>query len=64
MIAVDEAAWKRLADRMSYIEGDITNLNCMKPSALRLLPQKEEHGTEGNVIFPSRGRGPLLRRGG
>jgi glucose-6-phosphate 1-dehydrogenase len=47
----DEVAWKRLAGKMSYVQGDIT-----KPEVYRVLrdllaEDENTTGTQGNVIF-------------
>ena len=48
---VDEAAWKRLAERMSYIQGDLTKPALYDTLRSALDEAEKKHGTEGNAIF-------------
>ena len=48
---IDEAAWKRLAEKMSYIQGDLTKPELYKRIRASWTRQKRSHGTQGNVIF-------------
>jgi glucose-6-phosphate 1-dehydrogenase len=48
---IDEGAWKRLTDNMSYIQGDLTKPELYKQIASMLEKTEKEHGTRGNVIF-------------
>ncbi len=48
---IDAAAWKTLSDKMSFVQGDLTDpaTHAELKSALDLA--EETHGTAGNVIF-------------
>jgi glucose-6-phosphate 1-dehydrogenase len=48
---IDEAAWKRLAETMSYIQGDINNLGVYRDLRRHLEDVAQKHHTAGNVIF-------------
>jgi glucose-6-phosphate 1-dehydrogenase len=48
---IDEAAWKRLADSMSYIQGDITKPEVYEKLRRALDEAGKAHGTQGNAIF-------------
>ncbi|QEX16218.1 glucose-6-phosphate 1-dehydrogenase [Hypericibacter terrae] len=48
---VDEAAWKRLASRMSYVQGDLTKPELYEKLRDMLAETGKAHGTEGNAIF-------------
>ncbi len=48
---IDEAAWKRLAEKMSYIQGDLTKPELYETLRGALDDAEKAHGTEGNVIF-------------
>ncbi|MGH7042954.1 MAG: glucose-6-phosphate dehydrogenase [Acetobacteraceae bacterium] len=48
---IDEAAWKRLADKMSYIQGDLTQPAVYGKIATALEAAEKTHGTMGNAIF-------------
>ncbi|TAL77987.1 MAG: glucose-6-phosphate dehydrogenase [Beijerinckiaceae bacterium] len=48
---IDEAAWKRLVARMSYIQGDITKPELYEKIRGALSEAEESHGTRGNAIF-------------
>jgi glucose-6-phosphate 1-dehydrogenase len=48
---IDEAAWKRLADRMSYVQGDLTKPETYQKIRGALDEAEKAHGTQGNVIF-------------
>jgi glucose-6-phosphate 1-dehydrogenase len=48
---IDEDAWKRLADKMTYIDGDITKPEVYERLRGLLDKAEKDHGTEGNVIF-------------
>jgi glucose-6-phosphate 1-dehydrogenase len=48
---IDEAAWKRLADKLSYIQGDLTKPGLYSKITGSLEAVEKTHGTEGNVIF-------------
>ena len=47
----DEAAWARLVDRMSYVQGDITEPELYGTLAEILAEAARSKGTQGNVIF-------------
>lgn len=49
--AFDEAAWKRLAGKMSYVEGDITKPELYRTLHSVLDEAERSRGTQGNVIF-------------
>ncbi|MGB6352295.1 MAG: glucose-6-phosphate dehydrogenase [Pseudolabrys sp.] len=48
---VDEAAWKRLAERISYVQGDFTKPELYEKISVALAEAEKTHGTQGNVIF-------------
>ncbi len=48
---IDEKVWKTLAEKMSYIDGDITKPEVYKQLHGLLDKAKNDHGTKGNVIF-------------
>jgi glucose-6-phosphate 1-dehydrogenase len=48
---IDEAAWKRLADKMSYVSGDLTKPEVYEKLRGVLDQAGKAHGTEGNAIF-------------
>src|SRR3984893_4698143 len=48
---LDEAAWKRLADRMTYIPGDFTKPEIYGKIRDALAEAEKAHGTAGNAIF-------------
>ncbi len=48
---IDEAAWKRLAEKMSYVRGDLTDPNLYEKLRDALGEAEKTHGTEGNAIF-------------
>jgi glucose-6-phosphate 1-dehydrogenase len=48
---IDEAAWKRLAARMSYVQGDMTRPELYDRIGHALAEAEKTHGTQGNVIF-------------
>jgi glucose-6-phosphate 1-dehydrogenase len=48
---IDEAVWKRLADRMSYVQGDITKPELYEKLRGALDAAAKSHGTQGNAIF-------------
>jgi glucose-6-phosphate 1-dehydrogenase len=49
--SIDEAAWKRLADKMSYVRGDLTKPELYEALGGALAKAAQAHGTEGNAIF-------------
>jgi glucose-6-phosphate 1-dehydrogenase len=49
--AIDEAAWQRLADKMSYVQGDLTKPELYAALRNALDAAEKQHGTQGNVIF-------------
>ncbi len=48
---IDEAAWKRIADRISYIQGDLSNPGLYESLRAALEHAEKTHGTEGNALF-------------
>ena len=48
---IDEAVWKQLADRMSYIQGDLTKPEPYETLRGVLAEAGKEHGTNGNAMF-------------
>jgi len=48
---IDETAWQRLAERMSYVQGDLTKPELYERIRAALNEAEKIHGTQGNVIF-------------
>jgi glucose-6-phosphate 1-dehydrogenase len=48
---IDDPAWERLAQKMSYIQGDINNPDTYVRLARELDDAAQKHQTAGNVIF-------------
>jgi glucose-6-phosphate 1-dehydrogenase len=48
---IDVTAWKRLAEKMSYIQGDLTNPELYEVIREALSQAEKRHSTLGNVIF-------------
>jgi glucose-6-phosphate 1-dehydrogenase len=48
---IDQAAWQRLAGKMSYVQGDITKPDVYEKLRGVLADAEKAHGTRGNVIF-------------
>jgi glucose-6-phosphate 1-dehydrogenase len=48
---IDEPAWKRLADKMTYIQGDLTKPDLYERIRGALSEADRTHGTQGNAIF-------------
>jgi glucose-6-phosphate 1-dehydrogenase len=48
---IDEAAWQRLAEKMSYIQGDLTQPKLYERLRGALDEAEKAHGTAGNTIF-------------
>jgi len=48
---IDEAAWKRLAEKMSYVQGDLTKPELYEKIRGTLGEAEKIHGTQGNAIF-------------
>jgi len=48
---IDETAWKRLADKMTYIQGDLTSPELYEKLRVALDQAEKTHGTKGNAIF-------------
>jgi glucose-6-phosphate 1-dehydrogenase len=48
---IDMAAWQRLAEKMSYIQGDVTKPDLYEKIRGTLDDTEKNHGTKGNVIF-------------
>ena len=48
---IDEAAWKRLAGKMSYVQGDLTKPELYEKLRGALDEAAKSHGTQGNAVF-------------
>jgi glucose-6-phosphate 1-dehydrogenase len=48
---IDEAVWKRLAEKMVYVRGDLTKPELYDKLRNALAEAEKIHGTKGNVIF-------------
>jgi glucose-6-phosphate 1-dehydrogenase len=48
---IDEAAWKRLADKMTYVQGDLTKPELYEKIRKTLDEAERSQGTRGNAIF-------------
>jgi glucose-6-phosphate 1-dehydrogenase len=48
---LDETAWKKLADRMTFVQGDITTPELYKALATTLDESEKTYRTAGNAIF-------------
>ena len=48
---IDEPAWRRLAETMSYVRGDLTTPDLYADIDDALKKAKKAHGTRGNVLF-------------
>ena len=48
---IDEAAWKRLAEKISYVQGDFTKPELYEKIRVALAEAEKTNGTQGNVIF-------------
>jgi glucose-6-phosphate 1-dehydrogenase len=48
---IDEAAWKRLADRMIFVQGDLTKPELYQKIGDALAQAEKVHGSQGNAIF-------------
>jgi glucose-6-phosphate 1-dehydrogenase len=48
---IDEVAWKRLADGMSYVQGDLSKPELYEDIRGALDAAANSHGTQGNAIF-------------
>jgi glucose-6-phosphate 1-dehydrogenase len=48
---IDQAAWRRLAGKMSYVQGDITKPDVYEKLRGVLADAEKAQGTRGNVIF-------------
>ena len=48
---IDEDAWARLADAMTYISGDLTKPDLYEDVRAALDEAEKAHGTHGNAIF-------------
>ena len=48
---IDEAVWKRLADKMSYIHGDLTKPDIYEKLRGELDKAEKANNTKGNAIF-------------
>ncbi|MBS0269531.1 MAG: glucose-6-phosphate dehydrogenase [Proteobacteria bacterium] len=48
---IDDAAWKRLANKLTYVQGDLTKPEVYQTLCGALADAEKVHGTEGNAIF-------------
>ncbi len=48
---IDDAAWKRLVDGMSFVQGDLTKPELYEELRSALDVAEKTHGTAGNAIF-------------
>ncbi|MEP9398961.1 glucose-6-phosphate dehydrogenase [Mesorhizobium sp. KR2-14] len=48
---IDEEAWTRLADRMSYVQGDLTTADVYQKVRASLDEAESSQGTQGNAMF-------------
>ena len=48
---IDEAAWKQLAEKMSYVQGDLNDSGLYRKLGEHLDEAARKHNTAGNVIF-------------
>jgi glucose-6-phosphate 1-dehydrogenase len=48
---IDGQAWKKLAEKMVYVRGDLTTPNLYEKLRIVLSEAEKTHGTSGNVIF-------------
>jgi len=48
---IDEAVWKRLAEKMTYVRGDLTKPELYEKIRGTLGEAEKTHGTQGNAIF-------------
>jgi glucose-6-phosphate 1-dehydrogenase len=48
---IDDALWKRLAEKMTYVQGDLTKPELYEKLRSVLDNAEKAHGTQGNVIF-------------
>jgi len=48
---IDEAVWKQLAEKMTYVHGDLTKSELYERLRGVLDKAEKTHGTQGNVIF-------------
>jgi glucose-6-phosphate 1-dehydrogenase len=48
---IDEAAWKRVAEKMSYVQGDLTKPELYENISAALDQADKIHGTQGNAIL-------------
>ena len=48
---IDEAAWQRIAEKMSYVRGDLAKPELYEALGGALAEAEHAHGTQGNAIF-------------
>jgi glucose-6-phosphate 1-dehydrogenase len=48
---IDEVVWRQLAEKMSYVQGDLTKPELYENIRVALDEAEKTHGTLGNVIF-------------
>ena len=61
---IDQAAWRWLTDRMTYLQGDLTDPAAFSRIREHLAGLDKTAGTAGNASFLSRRRRSLLQRRG
>jgi glucose-6-phosphate 1-dehydrogenase len=49
--SIDAAAWQRLADGMSYVQGDFGDRSLFEKLRMHLHDVSQERGTQGNCLF-------------
>ena len=48
---IDETLWNRLAEKLTYLQGDLTKPDLYEKLRVVLAQTEKAHGTKGNVIF-------------
>jgi glucose-6-phosphate 1-dehydrogenase len=48
---IDDEAWRRLAGKMSFVQGDLTNAGLYQALKSTLAAVETKNGTKGNVLF-------------
>jgi glucose-6-phosphate 1-dehydrogenase len=48
---IDDASWQRLAEKMSYVQGDMTGPELYEALRGELVAAETSRGTQGNIIF-------------
>jgi len=49
--SIDQAAWDKLASRMSYVKGDMTKPELYQTLGAAIDKAGQEHGSKGNALF-------------